>query len=156
VARRRPRLEALVARTFHGRTESALDFLQENVVPITVIEVALYEDNQQRRFLDITGEHEPELPPRPPDEIDITRIDGRRVRLSDLIEAELLNYGDDLVWHRPRLGTTYRAKISDAGGSCLKTDVSSPPRQLPRPRRPVSRPAMAGMPGRLSSAAVKR
>jgi hypothetical protein len=119
VVNRNPKI-VLVARTFHGRTESALDFLQENSVPITVIEVALYEDNQQRRFLDITSEHEPELPPGPPDEIDITRIDGRRVRLADLIEAELLNYGDDLVWNRPRLGTTYRAKISDAGGIMLE------------------------------------
>jgi Restriction Enzyme Adenine Methylase Associated len=119
VVNRNPKI-VLVARTFHGRTESALDFLLENGVPISVIEVALYEDNQQRRFLDITGEHEPELPPRPPDEIDITRIEGRRVRLSDLIEAELLNYGDDLVWHRPRLGTTYRAKVGELGGIILE------------------------------------
>lgn len=119
VVNRNPKI-ALVARTFHGRTESALDFLQENGLPITIIEVALYEDNQQRRFLDITGEHEPELPQLPPDEVDFTRIDGRRVRLSDLIEAELLNYGDDLVWNRPRLGTTYRAKISEVGGIVLE------------------------------------
>jgi hypothetical protein len=119
VVNRNPRI-VLVARTFHGRTESALDFLQENGVPITVIEVALYEDAQQRRFLDIATEHEPALPTVAPDGGDYTMIEGRRVRLSDLIEAELLEAGDDLVWRRPRLGTAYHAKIMESGGIVLE------------------------------------
>jgi Restriction Enzyme Adenine Methylase Associated len=113
VVNRTPRL-VLIARTFHGRTESALNFLRENGVPVTVIEVSVYEDQNNRRFLDISGMHEPELPP-PSDITDITRIEGRRVRLSDLLEAELLNPGDDLVWSRPRLGQTYKATLTESG-----------------------------------------
>ena len=59
-------------------------------------------------------------PVLPPDREDYTRIEGRRVRLTDLLEAELLKAGDDLVWRRPRLGTTYHAEITESGGIALE------------------------------------
>lgn len=114
--RRSPRL-VLVARDFHGRTGSAFEFLIENGLPVKLIRVSLYEDEQGRRFVDIEGEHEPEFPADGPEEggteaVDATKIEGRRVRVDDLVEAGLLRSGESLVWERPRLGQTYRATVT--------------------------------------------
>jgi hypothetical protein len=49
-------------------------------------------------------------------EIDHTRILGRRLLVSDLLEAGLLRSGDALTWERPRLGRTYRASVLENGG----------------------------------------
>jgi hypothetical protein len=117
VVNRRPRL-ILVAFGFHDRTESALEFLIENGVPVRVIRVSIYEDGEGRRFLDIESDHEPELVVEGESretERDHTRIRGRRVLVADLIEAGLLAAGDSLTWHRPRLGVTYRAKVLKNG-----------------------------------------
>lgn len=40
---------------------------------------------------------------------------GRRVLILDLIEASLIDAGTDLVFHRPRLGATYTATVTDDG-----------------------------------------
>ena len=111
-----PRL-VLVARDFHGRTGSALDFLIENGLPVLLIRVVLYEDEQGRRFLDVEGYTEPE-PAEGPGEhgrTDVTRSEGRRVQMSDLLEAGLVNDGDELWWRRPRLGNDYRAVVTSDG-----------------------------------------
>ena len=55
-----PRL-VLVARDFDGRTESAMEFLIENGLPVEVIAVSIYEDQAGRRFLDVGSDYEPEL-----------------------------------------------------------------------------------------------
>jgi hypothetical protein len=132
--RRSPRL-MLIARDFHGRTGSALEFLIENGLPVKLIRVSLYEDLAGRRFLDVEGEHEPELRPPGPEEggtevVDPTKIDGQRVELTHLLEADLLVPGQDLVWRRPRLGTTYRATVGEAGTIKLEDgrEFSSPSR----------------------------
>lgn len=122
--RRSPRL-MLVARDFHGRTGSALDFLIEHGLPVKVIRVSLYEDVAGRRFVDVEGEHEPELRPEGPEEggteaVDATKVDGRRVQLTDLIEAGLLGTGQCLVWRRPKLGVEYRATVQDDGSLALE------------------------------------
>lgn len=126
VINRNPRV-VLIARTYHVRTGDALDFLQENRVPVTLVKVSMYEDERGRRFLDIVGEQEPELAGEGATS-HYTRIDGRRVRLSDLIEAELLRPGDALIWPRPRLGVTHHATISENGGIALEDgrEFSSP------------------------------
>jgi hypothetical protein len=63
----KPRL-VLIARTFHGRTHSALEFLVESGVPVDILEVSIYEDGHGRRFLHVESEHEPALaPPIAPD-----------------------------------------------------------------------------------------
>jgi len=50
----RPRV-TLIARGLRGRPRSAFDFLQENGLPVTVIPVAIYEEDQGRRFVEHRG-----------------------------------------------------------------------------------------------------
>ena len=111
----------LVARDFHGRTDSALAFLRENQLPVTVLNVNIYQDKQNRRFIDVSGEHEPELSlagdasstqrARPQH----VTIDGRRITVSDLLEVGLLEAGELLIWDRPRVGQTYTAEVLASG-----------------------------------------
>jgi len=112
VINRSPRL-VLIARDFHGRTEAALQYLQRGEVALEIIRVSIYIDEQGRRFLDIEGEREPEIAhtDHGVETIDHTRFEGRRVRMTDLLDAELLQPDDRLVWERPRLGETYGAKV---------------------------------------------
>jgi hypothetical protein len=108
-----------VARDFHGRTGSAFEFLVEHGLPVKLIRVSMYEDQNGRRFIDIEGEHEPEWPSEGPEDggtgvPEPTRLDGRRVELGDLVDAGLLTLGQQLVWERPRVGETYRATLTDS------------------------------------------
>jgi len=118
VITRSPRL-ILIARELHGRTVSAFDYLIEHGVPLKLVPVAVYQDAAGRKFLDIDLEHEPELvsasDASEAEVEDWTRIEGRRVRVSDLLDAGLLHPGDELVWERPRVGRVYRARVSENG-----------------------------------------
>jgi hypothetical protein len=109
-----PRL-ILIAGSFHGRTESAVDFLIENRLPVKVIPVTIYEDQQGRRFVDIGSEHEPDFTGVEVEVVDHTKIDGRRVRLTDLLDAGLLQPEDRLQWTRPQLGQSYEVTVTAAG-----------------------------------------
>jgi len=77
--------------------------------------LALYEDVQGRRFLDLEGLEEPEVPhegaatPRPR-----TRTTFQ-ITLADLIGAGLLQPGDELVWERPRAGQRLSCFVTDDG-----------------------------------------
>jgi Restriction Enzyme Adenine Methylase Associated/Archaeal holliday junction resolvase (hjc) len=119
----RPRL-ILVARAFHGRTASALEFLVENRLPVELFPVAVYEDQQGRRFVDIEAEHESEVPlavaadGRPPVARHEITIEGRRVRIADLLEANLLEVGDELRWRRR--AESHRATVSENGAVRLE------------------------------------
>ena len=62
VVNRAPRI-VLVARSFEDRTRSALDFLRENGLPVSVVPVAVYEDADRRRFIDVEADHEPNVRP---------------------------------------------------------------------------------------------
>jgi hypothetical protein len=124
VVNRSPRL-VLIARDFQVRTRSALDFLRENGLPVTVIPVAIYEDEQHRRFLDIEAEHEPSLGiaidsggTHGPTQV---KYQGRRVLVADLIDAGLVEPGEELVFPRPRLGQEFRAVVL-ANGSIQTGD----------------------------------
>lgn len=116
---RSPRL-MLVARDFHGRTGPAFDFLIDNDLPVKVIRVSVYEDQQGRRFVDVEGEHEPDFTADAAgggdaSAIDHTKLDGRRVRVADLLDAGLLHANQPLVWDRPRLGERYEAEVLENG-----------------------------------------
>lgn len=113
--RQSPRL-ILVAREFHGRTGSALKFLTEHKLPVLLTRVALYEDATRRRFLDVEGDHEPELAGEGGSaEENVTPIKGRRLRISDLLDEGALHPGQVLVWKRPRVGEEYRATVTEEG-----------------------------------------
>jgi Restriction Enzyme Adenine Methylase Associated len=111
-----PRL-VLVARDFQRRTQSALDWLLAEGLPVLLIRVVIYEGEGGRLFLDVTGYTEP-VPkavgpdgsgPTPPPQ-------GRKVQLADLLDAGLLHDGDELIWTRPRVGEEYRAFLTHDGG----------------------------------------
>lgn len=118
VISRPPRL-LLVARDFHGRTGAAFEFLAENGLPVGVVQVSIYEDQGGRRFVDVTLEGgDPPLDdaPGPTARARVEQtISGRRIRVSDLLDAGLLEAGQELVWERPRLGQTYRATVAENG-----------------------------------------
>ena len=121
-----PRL-FLVARAFEGRTRSALDFLRENHLPVTVVPVTIYEDAEGRRIVDIEADHEPVLSSpavptigRAPQAV---TANGRRVLVADLIEAGLVMADEAVEFVRPRLGERYDATIQ-ADGSFLMADGS--------------------------------
>lgn len=124
---RRPPQLVLVARDLDARTDSALAYLVENELPVTVLRVTLYEDHDRRRFVDVDADHEPEsvvadpVVPSPQGRARPTRyeIGGRRVQLTDLLDAGLLDAGDGLTWERPRLGATYSATVTDTGALLL-------------------------------------
>jgi hypothetical protein len=113
-----PRL-VLLAGSFHGRTESAVEFLIENGLPVKVVPVTIYEDQQGRRIVDIEAEHEPAFISTDVDVVDHTKIDGRRVRLADLLDAGLLEPGDALFWNRPQLGKRFDATVTENGAILL-------------------------------------
>ena len=122
VLTRTPRL-ILVARDFHGRTESAFQFLAENGLPVSVIRVAVYVDEQGRRFVDVEGDHEPEIgvSPKQEDSIDYTRLNGRAIKVPDLLDAGLIEAGEAVEWIRPKLGKSYAATVQ-ANGSIELSD----------------------------------
>lgn len=125
-----PRL-VLLAGSFHSRTASAVEFLIDNRLPVMVVPISIYEDQQARTLVNIEAEHEPEFPGAEPVEpLDHTRINGRRVRLSDLLEHGLLEPGDSLTWDRPQLGTHYEASVTEVGAIELEDGrvFSSPSR----------------------------
>lgn len=113
----RPRL-VLVARDFQTQTESALDFLIENGVPLRLVRITLYEDQDLRRFVDVEGDHEPEWAPGIESGTKVSPgadAFGKRIKVEDLIEHRLLQVGDELVWERPKKGTRYEATVTETG-----------------------------------------
>jgi hypothetical protein len=113
-----PRL-MLLAGSFHGRTEAAIEFLIENRLPVKVVPIAIYEDQQGRRFVDVEAEHEPDFAAVVEDVVDHTKINGRRVRVTDLLDAGLLQDGDALYWERRNLGDRYEAIVTGGGTIAL-------------------------------------
>ena len=106
----------LVARDFEGRTGSAIEFLHDHGLPITVIRLALYEDSNGRRFLDIEELEEPEgHEAAGPIAGGAKTRTVHQVTLADLIGASLLSPGEELVWERPRAGQRLSAKVTDDG-----------------------------------------
>jgi hypothetical protein len=117
-----PRL-VLIARDFHGRTKSALDFLRDSNVPVTVIPVTVYQDDAGRKIVDVEAEHEPNVAvaagqtSAASSKKIIKTVDssGRRVSVKDLIDAGLLQAGDSVIFERPKIGVVHDAVICADG-----------------------------------------
>ena len=112
-----PRL-VLVARDFQQRTESAFEFLVENRVPVTLVRVTIYVDEYGRRFVDVEGDHEIERSARGEQKdktTDYTRINGKPIKLADLLDAGILEEGEPLEWVRPQKGEHYKARVLPNG-----------------------------------------
>ena len=110
----------LVARDFDRRTDAALRYLAENSLPITVLGVTVYQDQEARRFVDIDADHEPDIfqsggGDSGPSGAIVHHIDGRPVVVNDLLEAGLIKPDTPLTWTRPRIGETYKARVFSTG-----------------------------------------
>ena len=120
--RRPPRL-VFIARGFQSRTEPAFEFLVEHSLPVRAVRVALYEDLQGRRYVDVEGD---EAQPggeaghggtAAPEE---AILEARGIRLTDLLEGGYVSSRDRLVWARPGTGEVYEATLTDNG--CIKLE----------------------------------
>ena len=61
------------------------------------------------------------------------RASGRRIQLADLLEAQLLRSGDELIWRRPKVGEEYQATVrSDAA---IRLHDGRKFRRRPAPRK---------------------
>jgi hypothetical protein len=133
VLNRAPKL-VLVARDFHGRTASALEFLQRYNLPVQLLRVTVYEDSDGRRMVDVQRDSgEPEMPdehrdlthagvPKSTPEASLPRRtkSNYAVSLSDLVDAGVIQDGERIEWTRPQLGITYRAIINSDGAVVLE------------------------------------
>jgi hypothetical protein len=125
VINRSPRI-ILVARDVHPRTRDALDLLLESDFPVAFVPVSVYEDSVGVRLIEVEREESSEAQGAASgstaDRVTRTHltIGGRRITLSDLIEAGLLAAGDGLVWERPNLGQTHRATVESNGELILE------------------------------------
>ncbi len=110
----------LVAREFEGRTKDALDFLKSNDTPITLVTIAVHEDQAGRQFLEVGGVAEPAGVAADGGVASDPQPDWPRITPADLIETGLIEADDELIWERPRLGATYRATITANGEIMLE------------------------------------
>lgn len=104
---------------------------------------------RRRRFVDVEGEHEPAFAGAGSADAaasDPTRVDGRRVRISDLLDADLLKTEEHLIWRRPKRGEEYHATVTSKGEIRLDDGRTfATPAQ--RWQRRISRPTTAGTRG---------
>jgi hypothetical protein len=127
-----PRL-VLAAREFHGRTASALEYLQGYDLPVQLLRISFYEDSAGRRLVDVrrdSGEHDDVLPPlqSPPSGSPTAgpRAPVARSRqaygatLGELVAAGRLEPGERLEWNRPQSGVTFRATLTEDGQVVLE------------------------------------
>jgi hypothetical protein len=109
----------LIARDFRGATRSAIGFLEETGVPIVVTAVTIYSDPNGNRVVHIDAEHdlaegaETALAKQPTKQL-IT-VNGERITVQDLLEAEILIPGEQVVFTRPRKGQQFEARIEQDG-----------------------------------------
>jgi hypothetical protein len=111
---RQPQL-MLVARNFEPKTAQALEFLLDNKLPVKLLKVAFYADEDGHRFLNVEWENEPEtaLLPGAPASISTPSAgiatDFLEVTLGEVAKA--VGAPKDLVWVRPKKGEQYDAVL---------------------------------------------
>jgi hypothetical protein len=129
---RYPKL-VLAARDFHGRTASALEYLQGYDLPVQLLRISFYEDSEGR-LVDArrdSGEHDDVVPPPPSPTSSSSAVAGPRAQvarsrqaygatLGELVAAGKLEPGERLEWNRPQSGVTFRATITEDGQVVLE------------------------------------
>jgi hypothetical protein len=108
-----PRL-ILVARTFDGRTASALAYLEECGVPVKAVRVVFYEDPTGRRVADVETGHDAGVDPTAAPASRAIRASSQ-ITVADLLDADLINPGEPIEWRRPQLDVRYQATIAPDG-----------------------------------------
>lgn len=121
-----PRM-VLAAASFHDRTQSALDFLRENGLPLMVLTIGMYRDAEGNKFLDVDREGMLNSTQRtvvPTEGAGDVQAPARRsfgVSVADLLSAGLLREGEILSWHRPRTNRTHQVTVERDGRLRLPT-----------------------------------
>lgn len=117
----------LVAQEFDTRTSDALGFLDDFGVPVYKVPTAVYEDSAKHRvyliqsdFNDVAEEVASGQPkgPRSPR---VYRFKGRRLALTDLLEAGFLRADEPIEFRRNKDGLLFRATIA-ADGQVIAED----------------------------------
>jgi hypothetical protein len=114
-----PRL-VLVAKSFNDRTYEALQFLLQHNLPIKLLKVAFYVDEDaQRRILKVEWEKEPEAVDGPHVADDgkgtDTAPDAAYLGITLSEVAAALSPPTDLVWKRPKKQQEYHATLLSGG-----------------------------------------
>lgn len=115
-----PRM-VLAAASFHDRTQSALDFLRENGLPLMVLTMGMYRDVENQKFLDVDREgsfdaaHRPAVAAGSGALADASFRRSFNVSVADLLSAGLLRDGETLTWERPRTGQSHRVTVERDG-----------------------------------------
>lgn len=115
---RQPQL-VLVARTFEPKTAQALEFLLDNNLPVKLLKVAFYADDEGHRFLNVEWENEPEttlsatVPAGDATTTSAQVVDFREVSLAEV--ATVVGAPRDLVWVRPKKGQRYEGVLLSNG-----------------------------------------
>ena len=110
----------LVAQEFDDRTSDALGFLTDSGLPVYPVPVSAYEDGSRRRLYligsdyDDTVVREVEVPGARRSPVAYT-YQGRRLAVSDLIEAGFLRVGETIEYRRAREGKVFPATLTADG-----------------------------------------
>lgn len=121
-----PRM-VLAAASFHERTQSALDFLRENGLPLMVLTVGMYRDEEGKKFLDVDREDTSNpvqrsvVPTAVRGAVDAPSRRSFSVSVADLLSAGLLREGETLSWERPRTSKTHQVTVERDGRLRLPT-----------------------------------
>lgn len=113
-----PRL-VLIARDFQSRTREAFAYLEETGVPVALIPVSMYHDPSGNKVVNVDAEHEVMAgeAPTAADKLESPPItvNGQRVSVQDLLEADHLVEGEVVVFNRPLKQERYEARINGDG-----------------------------------------
>ena len=110
-----PRL-VLVASDFHPRTEAAVAPLQRSALSLLVIRVTMYGDAGGTQFIDASGALEPATALGPG-----ASSSPSPATVADLLNANLLTVGDELLWVRKNKHEKHRCTVL-ADGRLLLAD----------------------------------
>ena len=129
-----PRL-VLIARLIHDRTNDALKFLRDNGLPVSVVPVSIYEDDQRRWLVEIEHDSSGVMGSITPSSDDASKVkgngqktymvNGHMVQLHDLIVFGVL--APDTVIEFTRKGTTTKGTVTSEGNIAVGDQLFSTP-----------------------------